>query len=183
MYKGIGFMPLSFTRQYGERSSGFRGVGDTDSGIVDGTRPASDGFPLDPTDVYDLHAMQPLTFDRIINIGKSITLAASASRSTVAAFKMPSAYQGIIRFFANSVGNASDYSSVTWSLRVNGSDVSGFSNFVGLLSPGLFVPLPIRLDLAPGDRVTVVASNSSTASILQVAARMYGWAWAMNVRG
>lgn len=176
-----GIMPRRFNRQWGTRTSG---LGDTDAGVVAGPfLPSGDVSGLSERSVYDAHAVDPLAGDRHINVALSVTLAASAVRQLVCAFKLPASYQGVIRYVANSTGNPADLTSVKWSIVVNDSDVPGFSGFIGQLAPGVYVPLPMRIDLRPNDRIFVVASNLTVNAITVVTGRLYGWAWAMNVGG
>jgi hypothetical protein len=129
---------------------------------------------------YEAHVTAPRHDDRILNISQSITLDANATRARVASFRVPYGYCAMVRYIANSLANAADFSSVTWTVRVDGSPLAGFANFIGLLSPGLYVPLPLRIDLAPNALIEVVASNSSSAAISGCSARLYGWGWAQG---
>lgn len=179
---GLGdIAPHGFDRPWSQKS---RGIGDTARGMVDlSVLDAQDGSPFAERDDYERHASMPLHSDSFINIMKKVTLAASAVNTVICAFRMPPGYQGMIRYVGNSVLNAANIGSVTWSVVLNESPVAGFSNFIGLLSPGLYVPLPVRIDLAPNTRVLIRASNATTAAIAGVAGRLYGWAWAINSQG
>lgn len=169
---------MAFSRSWSEKT---RGLGDTAQGYVDISSPHHDVMlGGDEAMIYDDHVIVPRHADKIINVAQAIDLAGSAAYTTVCAFRCPQAFQAMIRFIANSVGSSGDLASVTWTLRINDTPISGFANFLGLLSPGLQSPFPVRIDLRPNDRIVILAKNSSTATLQDVAARLYGWAWAMN---
>lgn len=184
--RGAGIMPRGFHTQWGARTSGggLGKLGDTDAGVVASPLvPFGDVSTLDARAVYDAHASQPLAGDKHINVALSIDLAVSANRITVCAFRMPAAYQGMIRYVANSTAGLSDLVNVRWSILLNDSDVPGFSNFIGQLAPGPYVPLPVRIDLNPNDRIAILATDIGGGGVSTVTGRLYGWAWAMNVGG
>jgi hypothetical protein len=114
---------------------------------------------------------------RIFDKALKITLAASAIDSEIVAFKIPGSMIGLLRFFANQVGSTSDSQYVSYTLKVGDSPVTGFTNIIGPKAPGLTSPDALVVPLFSGNRVVVVASNSSTIAIQSVAARIKGWFW------
>lgn len=127
-------------------------------------------------------AEYPPAWGRWFDKALQITLGASASRSEVVAMRVYPGHFGILRFFANAVGSASDSSFVTFALLVDGSPIMGYSAIVGGKSPALSAPDPLLVPLLSGQRVSVVATNSSSSGIQNVAARIKGWTWAATLQ-
>jgi hypothetical protein len=130
---------------------------------------------------FELHGSNQMTTDLMVDVAAKITLAASASRTEVLAFQLQMGYLATIRFLGTALTNAGDYPSVTWSVLLNFNEVTGQGRFIGAKSGGITSPWPIRIDMRGGDRITVVATNSTTQSIVGVSARLAGWMWPRTV--
>ena len=124
------------------------------------------------------HAEFPPASHLEIYVGAKITLAASASRSEIINFQLAPGMIGVIRFFGNSITNASDVEFVQFSVLLNGTPIAGWSNFVGVRSPSISSPVPVVIPLFPASVISVVATNTSAAAIVGVAAALRGWMWA-----
>lgn len=127
------------------------------------------------------HAEFPPRAHGEIYVGARITLGASASRSEIINYRLPPGSVGVIRFFGNSITNASDVEFVEFSVLVNGSPVAGWANFVGIRSPAVSSLIPVVIPLTPSSRIEVVATNTSASAISGVAAVLRGWQWAQSL--
>lgn len=186
-------MDFPFRRGYGAGLKG--GVGDFERGPLviqrgraypvasPGAAPGYDTRVIEPEDIHDLHSWQPIRGDFLIDVGTQVTLAASASRSEIRVYQADPGTQAIIRFLGCALANTSDYSAVTWSVLLNGQEISGLGRWIGLKSASITAMMPIRVDMNPMDRISVIASNSTTAAITGCSARLYGWGWSARLRG
>lgn len=115
----------------------------------------------------------PRIGDRWFNEGAAITLAGSASRSTVVSFQVPAGFLGIFRAFATALENAADWDLVTWAVEVGGHPVPGFELLRGPISDILY-PVVIIWPVFRRQLVRIVASNSGTLDIENVTAMIRG---------
>ncbi len=111
--------------------------------------------------------------DLMFNEANFITLAASAVRSVVVTFTPPANTLGILRQFAQGIGNQADYDLITWQLRVGGTPVNGFDSITGPIAP-VFLPIDIFWPIFAGQKVEVVATNLSATAIANVTALVRG---------
>lgn len=114
-------------------------------------------------------------FGRMFDKAAQVTLAVGGP-SDIIAFALPVGFIGLLRFFANQVG-ASDAPYVKFTLLVNGAAVVGYSNIIGQKSPSLTSPDALVAPIHGGGRVVVVATNTGSSSIQNVAGRIKGWFW------
>jgi len=119
----------------------------------------------------------PPPWGRWFDKAESVTLAGAAARTPVTGFRIPDGFLGLLRFFANNTQSASDITSVTFALEVDGSPIVGYSSIVGRKAPAISAPDPLILPLMGGQRVIVVATNATAAAIQGVSARLKGWYW------
>lgn len=92
-------------------------------------------------------------------------------------YTLPPGHVGIIRWFANSLGNPADYTNVTWSIRRSGAPVQGHANFVGPKAPSLSNPTPVWIALMPTQEIQLWAANATALDIAEAGGRFVGWAW------
>ncbi len=110
--------------------------------------------------------------------GQQITLTANQLRASITGYRIPAGCLGVLRFFANQTGNASDSPSVTFALLIDGQALPGFASLIGSVSPSMQSPTPLMDPLNGQQVVQVVASNTSASSISNVAGAIIGWYWA-----
>lgn len=125
--------------------------------------------------------LPPAYIGRHINVGSTVTLAVGAVRSEICAYRIPSGLIASIRFVANAARYSSDLANIIWSLTVDGSDVMGYSQFRGQLSPSVRSPQATAIMLNGGQRIVWVASNTTNASISGVSAMFRGWMWSPDL--
>ncbi|MCI0372307.1 MAG: hypothetical protein L0214_13270 [candidate division NC10 bacterium] len=108
-----------------------------------------------------------------------VTLAASATRQEVVAFRPGAGRLGICRGVAMGVQNLADFDNIVWAITVDDASVPGFESIRGPF--GVFVyPKPVLIMLAPDQRVAVVASNLTALAIPNVTAYLMGTHWPME---
>jgi hypothetical protein len=134
------------------------------------------------TEAYRGIDLPPAYYGRNINVGQLVTLPVGASRQEIVAYRIPNGTIASIRFIANGLENISDSEFVRWSLVVDGADVVGYSNFIGLIAPAISAPAPVVFMLNAGQRMSWVASNLAGIIITGVAAMFRGWMWAPTLR-
>ncbi len=124
----------------------------------------------------------PPFYHRNINVGDSANLVVGATRFEIAAYRIPAGELAAIRFIGNGLANISDSPFVTWSLTVDGADLVGYSNMVGLISSSITAPVAIALMLNPGQRIAWVATNTGATIVQGASALIRGWMWPPNLR-
>ena len=124
----------------------------------------------------------PPFYPQEIQCGLTVTLAASAVRQEIVAFRVPPGNLAMLAYIGNGVGNLADADFITWSLTVDGGAIIGYDNMLGLLSFGLMAPIPVRLAFRSGQRIAWVASNSIAVALLNVSAMFRGWMWSPSIR-
>jgi hypothetical protein len=108
---------------------------------------------------------------------EGVTLLAQAVKTEITAYVIPNGCHGVLRWFGTSVGNVSDYPAVTFALEIDGAPLSGFASINGPISPQIANPRPLMEFVGPGQRIRVVGSNSTAASVANVLAHIIGWYW------
>lgn len=112
--------------------------------------------------------------------GAEITLAASASRSTVVSYALPKGYTGLWYSWAQNTANAGDFANITWALLINGRPVPGFESIISQVS-SLLVPRWVLAPVPPSSNLVVIASNASAVQILRVGSLIDGWCWPVEL--
>ena len=132
------------------------------------------GVRFQPTDLHmiALHTNYS-PWDYHFNEAAPITLAASATRSTVISFTIPTGMLGILDAFANGVENLAHWDLVTWQVRINRHAVPGFDNIRGPLG-SILSPASVGWPLPPGALVDVVATNSGTTALANLTGYLRG---------
>jgi hypothetical protein len=138
---------------------------------------AQDVNPQSPLDEIKLWLATKPPFAAWFIRGESITLNVGDSRIPVTAFRIPQGDVGVLVFFANAVGAAADYASVTFELDRDGAAIPGFASIIGPLTLSAQEPWRVMEPLTAGARVQVVATNTGTSQIQNVQAFLAGWYW------
>jgi len=163
----------------GERLRGLRGeLGDWPQRVLaDLVRRAEAMNPRSPLDEIARWLDLKPPFGEWYIRCESVTLLANAFKTEITAYVIPNGCYGVLRWFGNVVGNVSDYPSVTFALEIDGAPLPGFASIIGPFSPALNAPRALMDPVRPGQRIRAVASNSSAASVANVAAHFVGWFW------
>lgn len=134
------------------------------------------------TEAYRGIDLPPAYYGRNINVGQLVNLAVGATRQEIVAYRIPNGTIASIRFIANGLENIGDSAFVRWSLVVDGADVVGYSNFIGLIAPAVSAPAPVVMMLNAGQRMAWVATNLAGIALTGIAAMFRGWMWSANLR-
>ena len=117
-------------------------------------------------------------FDKALQV----TLAASAVRTEIVAWQNQAGFIGVLRWFANDVGSASDAQYVAFTLLRDLQSVPGYFGIIGKKASSISSPDPLVVPLYPGTRIAVVATNTLASAIQNVSARIKGWVWPASYR-
>jgi hypothetical protein len=109
--------------------------------------------------------------------GESVTLNVGDSRIPITAFRIPAGDVGVWVHFANAVGAAADYASVTFECDIDNVPVPGFASIIGPLTLSLQEPMRVMEPLKAGSRLQVVGTNTGAAAVSNVQAFVAGWYW------
>jgi hypothetical protein len=112
-------------------------------------------------------------FDR----GAEVDLAAGGSRIEIIEFEVSPGEVGVLRDVGTQTETLSDLEHVTFSLLRDGAGVSGYVEWCGMKGNGAERPDPLVVPLMGGQKISVVATNTSGIALSNVAARLKGWTW------
>lgn len=133
---------------------------------------AARGFNRTDAAIIQEHLFPQLS-DQAFNEAAGVTLAASATRSTIVSFQIPQGCLGILRSFATAVQNGADWGNIRWALALGGHPVLGYDNMLGPISDILY-PLVFSIPVFQGQLVKIVASNLTAKAISNVTGAIRG---------
>jgi hypothetical protein len=118
-----------------------------------------------------------------INCGSLLPLPVGSVRTLIVDFQVPAGYVAVVSLIANGLSNLGDSPFVLWSFAVDGGDVPGYSQFVGLIAPSITYPRGVRLGYGPGQVIQWYATNTGAALVAGAAASFAGWMWSTALGG
>jgi hypothetical protein len=129
-----------------------------------------------PPYVYKLPGGRSQDFNR--NNFAATLAAGVGSVVTPVSFAMPGTMKGYVQIMGVYVLSPTANTSVTFSLRINGSPVSGWDNIQN--PPGVanfFVQnfADLQVEVAPGADISIVATNNNANGPWTVGAKVAGW--------